>query len=210
MSQSVDSPSPRTTLRPRFSLKLIFFALTTAAIAAGYWTAKWRAAEEMARIHNAVIDQLIDNLTTPPHGTTYPLPPRSKADLERSFGGRFGSGIPTMGIAAQVLGRGSMSSSAMAGQSLDVSGMARAGRAKDLAETILKHYVAGLSQLGFRATLSSSTQAGSKVEVSQLWSAASNDLVVLIDLKVDETNAAPVVPAEVRIIFIESQTLDVW
>jgi hypothetical protein len=206
----VDPPTWRTKFRPRFSLKVTFFALTVVAIAAGYWTAKWRAAEEIARIHNAVIDQLIDNLATPPQGAHYQLPPGSKADLERFFGGRFGSGIPTTGLAAQILGRGSMSSSAMASHSLDVSGMLRSGDVKDLAERILKHYVAGLSKLGFRATTSSSTQIGNQAELSQLWSARNNDLIVLIDLKVDETNPVPVVPAEVRICFIDSQALDVW
>jgi hypothetical protein len=165
----------------------------------------------MARIHKAVIDQLIDNLATPPQRAAYRMPPSSKADLELFFGGRFGgSGIPTMGLADQALAHGCINSCARAGQLLDVSGMARSGGVKDLAEAVLKHYVTGLSQLGFRARSTSSSQAGSKLELSQLLSAASNDLVVLIDLEVDETSAGPVVPADVRIIFIDSQALDVW
>lgn len=200
----MDPTSPRTTLRPRFGLKVVFAAMTALAIGAGYWTAAWRASTEIARRHNAVVDQLIDNLATPPRGTTLPLT-QTRAQLELYMRGQFGTGIPTRAMAAQVLGRKQMSFSSMATVQLKVSQPAGPDSLVLLVERLREHYASGLGECGLQCQGRRGGPADGRAKMNEILASQSHDLVVIIDVEAVDTGAA-----EVRVIFLDSQTLDVW
>jgi hypothetical protein len=189
-------PSPWRKGRPRYRLRTLFVLMTVAAVVIGYWAARRRAALATIDRHNALVDQLIDNLATAPRGAAFIGQPQSKGILERFFGGKPSGEFP---IPVQWIG-GGLNFTAVSSVELDVSKLSAGAEA--ITNQIRAHYEQGLSGLGLQRVI----DTWGNHEWTAAWSGQDNNLLVVIDVRIDEAAQT----AFVRLLFADSQDWSLW
>jgi hypothetical protein len=199
-----NAPQPKR-LRLRFNLKLVFVAITALAIFLGYQAARERALVAMFARHDAVLNQLSDNSSTAPDGTSFPQFRSAPLNSPASSPGRnvqHGS-QPTRGIPVPTRG---LSGSSATGKTLLIPNGSPLEAPGNRVLPVLRHYERGLKAIGMTRNAFSHSASNTEESAEAMWTMESHDIVVLIDIRTQNDEKR----IRVRVRFIESQKVLIW
>ena len=187
---------------PRFGLKALFALITLVALGLGYLAmkAKWHA--DVTRRHNAILDQLISNLSQPPSGTAN-LKSNISVDRQKKVFGQHWSGWES--ILDGLSGQGLINSMATTEIQLDVANAADLGRPPALIQRIAQHYETGLNKSGLNRNITGITAGFPSYRTRAVWSGDGTTVLVDVSMAIDQTSSA-----SVQLLILDHQEFHLW
>jgi hypothetical protein len=195
-----EQPAPRQR-QYQFGLKSLFVLTTILCVWLGYKTVRERRASEVNARFNSLLDAVVSNIGKSPPNANYRLNPGSLSKMQQKArwpGEEF--------YLNTILRTGSSGRIASRTLGLDISRALATASAKSVKEKLIDHYTDGLAALNMSQRSHSANFSSERIQARSVWASPANELSAVFDVDLHVEDAT----AEIRILLIDSQQLNLW
>jgi hypothetical protein len=185
----------------RFGLKTLFIIMTVSCVWLGWRMARQRQAAAMVARSRAVMDVIDGNMSTPPQGTSFVMPPHLRQQTASFLTRTRPDPSNQTKQVSNPFGDGRFYSMSTRGEPLDITKLLATGNAAAASVQIRNQYERGLAKLGLQRALTSDGE-----KATSIWGLPEHGLHVIIDVDSDTARNQ----ADVRVIFLHSEELKAW